>query len=332
MRCIAFALLIAGCYSPSVGDCEYACGANNACPSGLECHANACRVAGALDTCDAIRDGGGGDDGGGSGSGTPDAPDAVPPRKMFGNASQLMGLTGYTEPSLTDDEQNLYAVSNGQIVHLVNDGTNQGFGSPSFPPHVNGGAGTVNATPSINHDGTVLYFTYRATPVGSTLDVYHCSRTSTSNDFDSPIIDPLLATPADERPGTVNMTANRMILTLGTGNASDLYESKFEAVAPMWSMPTRLDGLSSAKEDSHPSLSGDGKTVVFASNRGGDNLDLYIARRPALDMPFEQPEAIGELNTVAEDGNPWLSPDGTVIYFTRGLGANTTLYRAETSH
>ncbi len=46
-------VLAAGCYSPTVGDCAYACAADTQCPSGLTCDGaqHACRVAGAVGAC-----------------------------------------------------------------------------------------------------------------------------------------------------------------------------------------------------------------------------------------------------------------------------------------
>ncbi|HEY5928241.1 MAG TPA: LamG domain-containing protein [Kofleriaceae bacterium] len=50
MRGPAIVLVLAGCYSPSAEDCAYKC-SEGACPAGLTCVANYCRVPGAEDTC-----------------------------------------------------------------------------------------------------------------------------------------------------------------------------------------------------------------------------------------------------------------------------------------
>jgi len=36
-------LAMAGCYAPALDDCQFECGANNACPDGLTCSAGYCR-------------------------------------------------------------------------------------------------------------------------------------------------------------------------------------------------------------------------------------------------------------------------------------------------
>src|SRR5688572_6257874 len=53
MRAVVILLCtLAGCYAPSYRDCEITC--TNACPSGLECRDNVCRVPGITTSCSEI--------------------------------------------------------------------------------------------------------------------------------------------------------------------------------------------------------------------------------------------------------------------------------------
>jgi hypothetical protein len=54
MRSLLASILVAGaagCFSPSVGDCQFSCAVSADCPNGLDCVAGACRVGGATDPC-----------------------------------------------------------------------------------------------------------------------------------------------------------------------------------------------------------------------------------------------------------------------------------------
>ena len=75
---IAFIIVVAtaGCFSPSVGDCQFSCAVSADCPSGLDCVAGACRVAGAADPCTI-----------GPGQDADDEPDAPPPMLELGDGA-----------------------------------------------------------------------------------------------------------------------------------------------------------------------------------------------------------------------------------------------------
>jgi hypothetical protein len=44
VRVLIALVAAAGCYNPTVGDCQFKCGANNACPSGTSCVQGICRT------------------------------------------------------------------------------------------------------------------------------------------------------------------------------------------------------------------------------------------------------------------------------------------------
>lgn len=84
-----------------------------------------------------------------------------------------------------------------------------------------------------------------------------------------------------------------------------------------------LDGLNDplAREDS-PCLSADLRTIYFSSSRNTANhRDLYVATRPDPTADFGNIQAISELNTVDLEVDPWVSPDGHTMYFTRSPAA-----------
>lgn len=91
-----------------------------------------------------------------------------------------------------------------------------------------------------------------------------------------------------------------------------------------WSTPTNLEALPNSSAnlnstfvDGCASLSPDGLSLVFNSNRGG-NFDLYVARRSDLAEGFGDPERLPDtINTGATEACPTFAR-GNRLYFSRG--------------
>ena len=67
---------------------------------------------------------------------------------------------------------------------------------------------------------------------------------------------------------------------------------------------------------------------LFHSNRTGDT-EIFRTRRAAKGQPFEAPVAVDELNeSVFDDQDPWLSPDGRTIMFASNRTGDSELYTA----
>ena len=48
--------------------------------------------------------------------------------------------------------------------------------------------------------------------------------------------------------------------------------------------------------------------------------DMYVAWRASTADRFSLPTPLTDLNTAADERDPWLSPDGTLFYFTSDRG------------
>src|SRR5690606_29760527 len=73
-------------------------------------------------------------------------------------------------------------------------------------------------------------------------------------------------------------------------------------------------------------LSDDGLTLWLNRAPLDGNADLFRAARPSLDAPFSEPEPLEDLNTDADERDPWLSPDGTQLYFTSDRDGDPAIY------
>lgn len=133
-----------------------------------------------------------------------------------------------------------------------------------------------------------------------------------------------LAAPFNSRfnLGAASLTANNneMYLVICEGNISnncDIYHSSREITG--WTQPIALkSGINSAGYwDSHPTVSYDGRQMVFASNRpGSKGMDLYYAEKDAAGN-WKTPVVLpAEINTDNNEGHPFLHSDSKTLYFS----------------
>jgi hypothetical protein len=76
-----------------------------------------------------------------------------------------------------------------------------------------------------------------------------------------------------------------------------------------------LTGASTTLDDAF--LTDDGLTLFYASAPvGGTTRDLFVAWRASTADPFSLPTPLRDLNSPADERDPWLSPDGTTFFFS----------------
>lgn len=115
-----------------------------------------------------------------------------------------------------------------------------------------------------------------------------------------------------------------------------IYLSRRENENAVWGEPSKAL-LGPVNSDEFQSADGfldsTGLELYFSSTRDGDHTDsdLYVARRPSLDVAFGEPEALTDLNDPegrSEERMPWLSPNGKTLYFVSDRTGQYTLYLA----
>lgn len=96
----------------------------------------------------------------------------------------------------------------------------------------------------------------------------------------------------------------------------DLYVS--QRAGSQWSAPQNLGSLNSVFWDTQPTISADGREIIFVSKREGTlgGGDLYQAFRNAQ-ARWSKPRNMGSvLNTPFDESGPFLHPDGRTLFFT----------------
>src|SRR6266403_3990169 len=83
-----------------------------------------------------------------------------------------------------------------------------------------------------------------------------------------------------------------------------------------WAAPENLGPIvNSASVEIGPSISKDGRSLYFASNRSG-NFDIWVSQRVSEDSPWEAPVNLGApVNTTRLESVPTLSRDGHWLFF-----------------
>jgi len=189
------------------------------------------------------------------------------------------------------------------------------------------------SSPAISADGTQLWLGMNSS--GST-DIFECTRQGDAWTAPVPVAE--LNSEKDDapRPPAVAGTIMPLSSKRHGGALYQIYLSTRETADAVWGEPSKAL-LGSVDSDAFQSADGfldsSGLELYFSSTRAGDHADsdLYVARRASLDAAFGEPEALSDLNDPldrSEERMPWLSADGTRLYFVSDRSGQYTLYLA----
>lgn len=127
----------------------------------------------------------------------------------------------------------------------------------------------------------------------------------------------------DDNEGAQTITADgKQLFFIGcnrkTGLGScDIYRSLRNG--KRWGTPENLGSpVNSSKWESQPSISSDGKTLYFVSNRAGGlgGMDIWVTQL-APNGEWSVPRNLGDvINTPYSEETPFIHPDGKTLYFT----------------
>lgn len=175
--------------------------------------------------------------------------------------------------------------------------------------------------PMLTADGQTLIFTRRD---GEDENFYQSQRkTGATEDWEK--AEPIegVNTPMNEGAQAISPDGSWLVFTAcdrrndGSQGSCDLYWSQKKAEG--WTPPVPFSQvINSPAWESQPTISADGKTIIFSSNRSGakGGRDLWETHR----LPggkWSAPANLGDtLNTPESEAFPFLHPDGQTLYFT----------------
>jgi hypothetical protein len=296
------------------------------------------------------RDGGSGGEGGLDG-GNPDPPDgtlplldgaegpACDPLKPFANIAPIATLNSTAEDEgarLTPDELVVVFSSNRQPTQggfdlwaSLRTSRTAAWQTPVPVPGVN--SAQNERFPCLRGDGLVLYFKYDG-PLGAGAgDVFFSTRATGTSGFGNPATVAGVNAASDDGNPFVSPDGTTLWFGSTRTGGTDIYRATLTSAGVGTSVAAEGPTINSGVNDTSPAVTADGKTMFFASLRGGGNdRHIYVATRATTADPFGPAMLVSELMGTAGDDLPtWISADGCRIYFSSDRGGNNELYFAE---
>jgi len=263
---------------------------------------------------------------------------AAEAENMFSNAANLGPSVNSPEaeydPSISADGLELYFNSyrsggfgNADIWVTTRKTKADPWGEP-----VNLGA-TINSpahenAPNISADGLSLYFGSDRSGGGGGRDVWVTKRKTKSDPWGEPVnLGPSVNSPADEHGPSISSDGLSLYFSGlwddlkrsgGLGQA-DIWLTTRKTVADPWGKPVNLGAMvNSPRMDESPSISEDGLSLYFNSNRpeGQGIMDVWVKKRKTKSDPWGEPMNLGpSFNSTGWEANPDISRDGSTLYF-----------------
>ncbi len=116
--------------------------------------------------------------------------------------------------------------------------------------------------------------------------------------------------------------------TAAPDNDADIYFSRLRADGSFGAV-LLVDGVNTANNDSRPMVRRDGLEMYFDSDRPGSrSVDVWSATRSTPSAPWQAPLLAAALNSDGAETRPFLSWDGTQIYFGTTREGTQDLYVA----
>jgi hypothetical protein len=275
---------------------------------------------------------------GGCSSATVRLGDQSPEAYRFGPPRQLteLGTTVSSDnPTLTADLLEIYFTSNRDMVstdvwRARRAAADAPFGTPELVREVSTPA--FETSSAISPDGLTLWFgSDRPGGIGD-LDVWMSTRANRQASWSAPVNVLALSSPAKDVPRTPGQ--HGLVMPMASERASTgVYRTYLAARAsrtapfgaPQALPELILDGKTTVVDGF---LSDDGLILLYSSAAVGGPGDLFMAWRRSLSETFSLQAPLVDLNSDADDRDPWLTPDGTHIYFSSDRSGVLAIYEA----
>jgi hypothetical protein len=258
---------------------------------------------------------------------------------IFGDVTVVEGLASeYKDdnPTLTSNLCEIYFSSNrpggsGDVDVWMSrrDSSDEAFGAPV--PVAAANTQGFESSPAISGDGLTLWVGLEADAGLGGLDIWQLVRLNTTSDFANRQLVLELSSDADDIPRPLGNHG----LTMPLGSRRDggmyyTYLSTRDSTASVFATPVRTGELEADGYNvSDGFLTEDGLSIYFAraiDSRG----DLFFATRTHTSDPFGTPIALSSLNGEdTDERDPWLSPDGTRLYFATDRDGLLGIYEAQ---
>lgn len=169
-------------------------------------------------------------------------------------------------------------------------------------------------SPCISHDGLEIFFQSNRDG-GDGTTIWYANRETTDDSFSTPVI--LLQDAATPELSSDALTLYFSRNVNGKLDADIFYTTRLTRDDPFGSA-TRLDPVCSDYKDAAPSISHDGLTLYFHSDRPGGlgMTDIWVSTRNSLVDPFGAPVNLTVVNSPDQDWTPQIGRHDRRLYLS----------------
>ncbi|HEY5961872.1 MAG TPA: hypothetical protein VIV60_35175 [Polyangiaceae bacterium] len=275
----------------------------------------------------------------GSGGQTTLPPELTEPK--FTNVRRVFAtISGYADdnPTLTSDLRELYFSSknrpggkgNVDVWVAKRDNSGMDFGEPVAVAEVN--TAGVDGSPAISADGLTLWVGAELQSGGlGGYDILRATRQSRAVAFGAPELVPELSSDKDDIPRPPGYQG--LTMPLASRRDYSIYQtylSTRDTLNTSFGTPTLVTELVVEGANLSDAFLTDDGLVIYFAHSVAERSDLFVSRRPSLELPFGAALPLTTINTEQDDRDPWLSPDGTMLFFSsdRDNPGTLSLYQA----
>jgi hypothetical protein len=258
-----------------------------------------------------------------------------PPPFRF-DSPRLVSELGLGEnPTLTSDLTEIYFTSgrgtpDGNVWTARRATPTAPFSEPTAVSEVNSPRYETSA--AVSADGLTLWIGSDRDNVVEDIDIWVSNRSSRSGAWSTPSnVSALNSTLKDlpRPPGEHGLT-----MPMSSERDSPMLYQTYLAIRASASEPFAApDPVSELFEVGRTvvdaCLSDDGLALFFTSGAAMGKPDLFVAWRETVSEPFTVSDALSDLNTPADERDPWLSPDGTTFFFTSDRAGELNIYETK---
>jgi hypothetical protein len=174
-----------------------------------------------------------------------------------------------------------------------------------------------DTTPRLSRDGLSIYLSSDRAGPGAPFDVFVSTRATLASPWTAPMRVAELSSMGDDNGAAPAPGDLRIAFSSTRAGVAALYEATRESPDDPWGMPAAIPELADAAARTTPFYWSE-NVLLFA---GGS--EIWVTRRPTPSMPWGAPVSVPPpVATATNEHDPWLSPDGRLLYFSRFVGTD----------
>lgn len=245
----------------------------------------------------------------------------------FGAVEHLANVNsvwGELDTTLSPDGRTLYFISTQNddfedVYFSTRANVDADFSLP-MPQSDANAAGVADTRFFVGPSGLEAFVTSsRAGTIGQS-DIFRGTRMTTADAFSGFTSIPLVNSTGEEFDAFLSAdSASLYFAPLGRAESmggQDVYIAVRQPPNGAFAAGTPVPNVNSAADDNDPSLTGDGRVLVFASFRGGGSPRVHYATRADASGSFGAAMVLPALSGEGPITDPFISPDGCELYFT----------------